>query len=952
MNDPAPPGKPARTPLMDDSLSVRRVARSPLARRLITGVILFSSAITLFLTAFQLYGEYRDSLGDIESEHQQIEKAHLKSLVSSLWATNTRDLVLQLEGIVQAPNFEYAAVQEGDRIWATAGKRTAKNVIERQYPLDYQQRGQVIHIGTLTVVASLDSVYRQLLNKAIIILVSNGFKTFLVAGFLLLLFHQLVNRHLLHVTAHVQDLDPHHSTKPLKLLRPVQRMRDEFDELVATINRMHEKSRDALTALTESEQRFHAIADYTVDWESWIGPDNKLVWVNASVQRFTGYTPQECLAMADYPLPIVAADDQQSVHEEFMQSQRGRSGDNFEFRIQRKDGQQLWAAVSWQPIFGRNAEYLGYRTSVREISERKNMELSLQDKVMALQQSEDIQRRLVAQATQEQARMSSLLSAMNIGILFEDVGNRVIYFNPAFRRIWLIPDTIDLAGRATSEVMGLSANVLARPDHFSKHILHVLGTHEVSDTFEIVLADGRVVTQLSYPVRDNDGRFIGRLWIYEDITRERQTAEQLIYLAERDSLTGLYNRHRFQEELARMLADVERRQSHGALLFFDLDEFKYINDTFGHRAGDSMLIRVAGEVHALVRRNEVFSRIGGDEFALLMPDADETEATQLAERIIRSIAQIPFRFEGQNLRLTTSLGIALYPQHGESAEELVSHADAAMYQAKESGKNAWRVYRHDLDDSREMLHRLSWNERLGNALENNLLRLHFQGVYHASDGSLAHVEALVRMQDETDADRIIMPGHFIPAAEKTGKILDIDRWVIRESIALLERIPNLPAIAVNISGRSFDEPTLPRYIADQLVQQGVQPRRLLVELTETSAVSDLHDAQRFIEALRHTGCRVCLDDFGTGFSSFAYLKHLKADILKIDGLFIRDLPNDHDNQVFVKSIVDVARGMNKITVAEFVEDAETLAMLKAFGVDMVQGYHLDMPRANHPALDL
>lgn len=548
--------------------------------------------------------------------------------------------------------------------------------------------------------------------------------------------------------------------------------------------------------------------------------------------------------------------------------------------------------------------------------------------------------------------MSSLLSAMNIGILFEDVNNQVIYFNPAFRRIWLIPETIDLAGRATNDVMSLSANVLARPDHFSKFILHVSGTHEVSDTFEIVMADGRVVTQLSYPVRDNDVRFIGRLWIYEDITRERQTAEQLIYLAERDSLTGLYNRHRFQEELARMLADVERRKSHGSLLFFDLDEFKYINDTFGHRAGDSMLIRVAGEVNALVRRSEIISRIGGDEFAVLLPDASENDATRLAERIIRAIAQIPFRFEGQNLRLTTSLGIAHYPLHGANAEELVSHADAAMYQAKEAGKNAWRVYRHDLDASREMLHRLTWNERLGNALENDLMRLHFQGVYHAANGKLAHLEALVRMQDETDPGRIIMPGHFIPAAEKTRKILDIDRWVICESIALLRRIPNLPAIAVNISGRSFDEPTLPGYIAEQLTEQGVVPKRLMVELTETSAVSDLHDAQRFIEALRHTGCRVCLDDFGTGFSSFAYLKHLKVDILKIDGLFIRDLPNDHDNQVFVKSIVDVARGMNKITVAEFVEDAETLAMLKVFGVDMVQGYHLDMPRANHSALDL
>jgi diguanylate cyclase (GGDEF)-like protein len=456
---------------------------------------------------------------------------------------------------------------------------------------------------------------------------------------------------------------------------------------------------------------------------------------------------------------------------------------------------------------------------------------------------------------------------------------------------------------------------------------------------------------LSYPVRDADGRFIGRLWMYEDVTRERQTAEQLIYLAERDSLTGLYNRHRFQEELARVLANVDRHEdSHGALLFFDLDEFKYVNDTFGHRAGDAMLIRVAGEVAAVVRSNEIFSRLGGDEFAVLMPDANEGDAQQLSERIVRGIAQIPFRFEGSNLRLTTSLGIALYPEHGQSVEELVAHADTAMYQAKEAGKHGWRVYRPDRDASREVLHRISWQDRISRALENDLLVLHFQGVYRAVDNTLSHLEVLVRMIDETDPDQIIMPGRFIRYAEKSGKILDIDRWVIRESLRRLGNAPDMPPLAVNISGRSFDDPALPQFIAEQLAAFGVAPQRLLVELTETAAVTDLHDAQRFIQALSETGCPVCLDDFGTGFSSFAYLKYLQVDTLKIDGLFVRNVANDHDNQVLVKSIVDVARGMRKRTIAEFVEDEQTLEILRQFGVDMVQGYHLDMPRADHPAL--
>jgi EAL domain-containing protein (putative c-di-GMP-specific phosphodiesterase class I) len=273
-----------------------------------------------------------------------------------------------------------------------------------------------------------------------------------------------------------------------------------------------------------------------------------------------------------------------------------------------------------------------------------------------------------------------------------------------------------------------------------------------------------------------------------------------------------------------------------------------------------------------------------------------------------------------------------------------------MYQAKMAGKNTWRIYSPDQDKSRSMVERLTWNDRITQALEQGLFQLHFQGIYHTGNGELAHLEALVRMSDTLHPGQLIMPGHFIPFAERSGKVLDIDRWVVAESIRLLGQHPAMPDIAVNISGRSFDDPSLPRYIEEQLRQHGVKPRRLQVELTETSAVSDLADAQRFIEALRVTGCGICLDDFGSGFSSFAYLKHLSVDTVKIDGLFVRNLPTDRNNQVFVKAIADVARGLGKRTVAEFVEDAATLDMLRSFGVDMVQGYHLDKPRANHPSM--
>lgn len=725
---------------------------------------------------------------------------------------------------------------------------------------------------------------------------------------------------------------------------------DEIGQLTQAFNTMAQAVRGRIEEMSASEARFHAIADYTYGWESWFAPDGKLIWVNPSVERVTGYPPEECLSMPGFPLPLVAGEDREEVTRKFSGALMGSIGNDFEFRLQRKDGLTCWAAASWQPIYSKAGEPLGMRGSIRDISKRKQAELQLREKISELEQSQEMQRRYLNQAQEEHARLISLLSAMNFGVLFVSQEETVVYYNPAFTRLWMIPEHIALVGRPVAEVLRHSANMLAQPDHFSRHFLQVVTTHEVSDTFEISLADGRTVTQMSYPVHDTENRFIGRLWVYEDITRERQTAEQLIYLAERDSLTGLYNRHRFQEELARALTEAERRNFQVALLFFDLDEFKYINDTFGHRAGDAMLIRVAGEVGTIVRNSELFSRLGGDEFAILASGASPAEAEALAERIVRAISQIPVRFDGHNLRLTTSLGIAFYPEHAASAEELIAHADSAMYQAKEAGKNAWRTYRPELDDSLKMVRHLSWNERISQALEQGLLQLHFQGVYHARDRTLAHLEALVRMIDPEKPDQLIMPGHFIAHAEKSGKIRDIDRWVISEVIAMLARSEQVPAMAVNISGRSFDDPTLPQYISEQLERHGVAPQRLLVELTETSAVTDLHDAQRFIESLRLTGCQVCLDDFGTGFSSFAYLKHLNADVLKIDGLFIRNLHNDHDNQVFVKAIVDVARGMRKTTVAEFVENADILEMLKRFGVDMVQGYHLDMPKADHPAL--
>jgi diguanylate cyclase (GGDEF)-like protein len=604
------------------------------------------------------------------------------------------------------------------------------------------------------------------------------------------------------------------------------------------------------------------------------------------------------------------------------------------------------------PLPASGADELGhlaqaFNTLAAELQQQRQLQT---EHAQALQEQVQERTQALGRLHEERTRLLALLGAMDRGILFASAQGQVTYSNAQFLRLWGLAKDALSHTRTESYVLTAITPQLLQSERFTLQLQHILAQPQESGHMALELRDGRSLLLDAHPVRDTHSRPMGRLWVCEDVTHKRRTTEQLLYLAERDALTGLYNRNRFEQVLERFFAPSGRNPQPAALLCFDLDDFKYVNDTFGHQAGDQLLVRVASSVRAVVREGDVLCRLGGDEFAVFMPYATLAEGEQLAAQVLQAMAQTPLHIARQTLRLGGSLGLAHCPSDASDAQELLAHADAAMYQAKASGKNRISRYRADRDGSQAMVARMAWSERITQALEHDRLRLHYQGVYHAQTGELAHLEALIRMVDEADPEHLIPPAEFIGHAEKTNKILAIDRWVIRESVRVLATHPQLPALAINISGRSFDDPDLPAYIAGELQAQGVPPRRLLVELTETSAISDLGDAERFIAALRHSGCSICLDDFGTGFASFAYLKQLRVDVLKIDGLFIRNLPQDRDNQVFVRSIIEVAHGMGKHTVAEFVEDEATLHMLQAMGVDMVQGYHLDRPQAAHPAL--
>jgi diguanylate cyclase (GGDEF)-like protein/PAS domain S-box-containing protein len=431
-----------------------------------------------------------------------------------------------------------------------------------------------------------------------------------------------------------------------------------------------------------------------------------------------------------------------------------------------------------------------------------------------------------------------------------------------------------------------------------------------------------------------------------DITENRIKERQLAYMADHDPLTGLLNRRAFQRELADHLARVAGSGATGALLILDIDNFKYYNDSRGHSAGDELIVRIAEALKSRLRESDVIARIGGDEFAALLPRADEAAALTVARAlldVVRGLA-IP-AINGQNKWITSSAGIALFSDSERpTADDMIVSADLAMYDAKEAGGDRWSRYRTEQRNRPQIESRILLAEQIGEALARDSFELHAQPIVDLATGVPTQYELLIRMRD--GHGNVIAPGSFLPVAEHLGLIVEIDRWVTRRAIDILaeQRARGRDLrFEINLSGLTIGDEVLLELVKRRLCETGVPPDRLIFEVTETAAIEQFGRAVAFVERLTELGCRFALDDFGAGFGSFYYLKHLEFDYLKIDGEFVQHCARNETDRVLIAAVVQIAHGMGKRTVAEFVTSSETADVLTKLGVDYGQGFHFGKP---------
>lgn len=563
----------------------------------------------------------------------------------------------------------------------------------------------------------------------------------------------------------------------------------------------------------------------------------------------------------------------------------------------------------------------------------------------ALAQDRTERERAEAALFAEKERAQVTLASIGDAVVTTDTAGRVQFLNAVAEQLTGWPQA-EAAGQPLDKVF---------------HIISEVTREIVPSPVETVLREGVVVglanhtilihrdgTEINIedsaaPIREYSGAIVGVVLVFHDVTKAHEMSRRMSWAATHDALTGLYNRTEFERRLQAMIEQPVDHKHH-ALLYIDLDQFKVVNDTCGHAAGDQLLCQLAALMHARMRESDTLARLGGDEFGVLLENCPLDKAQQIAASILETISGYRFTWQEKFFVVGASIGLVEIADDSTSAKNVLMAADTACYKAKDEGRNRIQVF-NAMDG--ELIRRsgeMNWVTRINSAFDTARFRLHCQPIValSATDAEEEHGEILLRMLDDEGA--LVPPGSFLPAAERYNLMPRIDRWVITQSLAWLADDPDRAlCCSINLSGQTLGDERFLDFILEQLGHTRIATHRVCFEITETAAIANLTKAIHFIGTLRSKGCRFLLDDFGSGLSSFGYLKNLPVDLLKIDGGFVRNMARDPIDRAMVAAINNIGHVMGLRTVAEFVENEEILRLLKAEGVDYGQGYGIGRP---------
>jgi len=656
-----------------------------------------------------------------------------------------------------------------------------------------------------------------------------------------------------------------------------------------------------------------------------IDADRTITYASKTVAQF-GYEADELVQRQAPYAALIHPNDVERVRQAELNSGDNRySNLGIDYRILRADGEVRWVYDYSIPVRGDDGGITHYAGYLLDITDRKRSEFELQ---------------------QEKERAQITLQSIGDAVITTDVNGQVEFLNPVAEK---------LTGWESAIARGLSLNRIlghfdaASREGIEKPVARSLQTGMPARSgrdWVLRRQDGSSISiQYSVsPLLSRAGEALGVVLVLHDVTENRSMARQLSYHASHDALTGLINRREFEACLLSALESARSENEHHVLCHLDMDQFKIVNDTCGHPTGDKLLKEVADILQNGMRETDVLARIGGDEFGLLLKNCRLEDALDITEGMLSRIRTIKNDSWGLTFEVSSSIGIAVLDCAAESITEVMRRADLACYAAKDHGRNRIHVYQ---DGDQELARRhgeMKWVSRLTEAIKAERLVLYCQDIAPIDPraGKRPHFEVLVRMLDE--AGELVMPGRFLPAAERYNLVTMLDRWVIARGFAWYAACGRNQVMSINLSGNSLNDDAILDFVKDELARHALPPSSVCFEITETATIANLDRAIRFITELKQLGCLFALDDFGSGLSSFSYLRNLPVDYLKIDGSFIRGLDADPVNAAMVSAIFQLGKVMGIETIAEFVENDATLRLLAEIGVDYAQGYGIAKPR--------